>query len=296
MQVVKNKTVSIILPCKNEGNHVKNTLDSLQSTATSIRYEIIVVDDGSQDGCVERIKNYPKYSRVKFLKSESIGSAKARNFGAEYAGGDFLVFCDAHVFVEAFWLDKLLSTFTSPEIGAVSPAIAPHDNVGAVGYGQSMTERLEAKWHIIKPQDIQPVTLLPGGCVIYRREVFEEIGSFNKGFRVWGLEDLEISYRTWIMGYTCLVNPGVKVLHVFRPKHPYRVTMEDVNYNMIYLAFAHFKPERIRKILDLVKNYPAFNQVLIAVIFSDVWRQRAHYNKVRKYDDDWFFDKFNIEL
>jgi glycosyltransferase involved in cell wall biosynthesis len=290
------KSASIILPCKNEGDNVRNTLDSLQSTVTSVKYEIIVVDDGSRDGSVESIQNYPKYNRVRFFKTDSIGSAKARNFGAEQANGDFLVFCDAHVFVEAFWLDKLLSSFTSSKVGAVSPGIAPHDNVGAVGYGQSMTERLEAKWHIVKPQDNTEVTLVPGGCVVFPKEVFQEIGGFNKGFRVWGLEDLEISYRTWIMGYTCLVNPQVKVLHVFRPKHPYRVTMDDVNYNMIYMAFAHFRQERITKVLEMVKNYSTFNKVLTEVVFSDVWEQRQYYEGIRKYDDDWFFEKFDIKL
>jgi len=293
---VQRKTASIILPCKNEGDNVKNTLDSLLSTSTGIKYEIIVVDDGSQDGCVDNIKHYPKYNRVKFLKADSLGSAKARNFGAEQASGDYLVFCDAHVYVEAFWLDKLLSSFTSSEIGAVSPGIAPHDNIGAVGYGQFMTERLEAKWHIVKPRENTEVTLLPGGCVVFPKNVFEEIGGFNKGFRVWGLEDLEISYRTWVMGYTCVVNPNVKILHVFRPKHPYRVTMDDVNYNMIYMAFAHFKKERITRVLEMLKNYHTFNRVLTEVIFSDVWEQRKHLNAVRKYDDDWFFTKFNIKL
>ena len=293
---VARKTASIILPCKNEGDNVRNTLDSLINTSTSVRYEIIVVDDGSRDGCVDNIKHYPKYNRVKFLKSDSIGSAKARNFGAEQASGDFLVFCDAHVFVEAFWLDKLLSSFVSPDVGAVSPGIAPHNNVGAVGYGQYMTERLEAKWYVSKPQEDTEVTLLPGGCVVYRKDVFEEIGGFNKGFRVWGLEDLEISYRTWIMGYTCLVNPNAKVLHVFRPRHPYRVTMDDVNYNMIYMAFAHFKKERISKVLDMVKSYPTFSKLLTEVIFSDVWEQRSNLISVRKYDDDWFFKKFGINF
>jgi hypothetical protein len=137
---------------------------------------------------------------------------------------------------------------------------------------------------------------VPGGCVAYRKEVFQQIGGFNNGFRVWGLEDLEISFRTWIMGYSCVVNPHVKVLHVFRSAHPYRVTMEDVNYNLIYMAFVHFKAERIAKVLDLVKNYPTFSSVLVSVFFSDVWQQRKVYHQIRKHDDDWFMERFNVNL
>lgn len=291
-----NPRVSIILPCKNEGDNVRNTLDSILLTKTNVSYEIIVVDDASQDGCVEKIKNNVSYKEVKFFSTQGLGSAKARNFGAEQAKGQYLVFCDAHVFVEAYWLDKLLKGFNSPEVGAVCPAIAPHDNPDAVGYGQKMNEKVEAKWILTNPQKITSVPLVPGGCVAFRREVFNEIGGFNKGFRVWGLEDLEISFRTWLMGYSCVVNPEVKILHVFRPAHPYRVTMDDVNFNLLYMALVHFKGERIAKVLDMVKSYPHFSYVLVSAIFSDAWQQRKHYLEVRKHDDDWYMEKFNVNL
>lgn len=289
-------TVSIILPCKNEGENVRSTLDSILLTKTNVDYEIIVVDDDSQDGCVENIKNVVRYKDVKFLRTSGLGSAKARNFGAQHAKGQYLVFCDAHVFVEAYWLDKLLEGFNIPAAGAVCPAIAPHDNPDAIGYGQVMNERVEAKWILTNPKEITPVGLVPGGCVAFRREVFEEIGGFNKGFRVWGLEDLEISFRTWLMGYSCLVNPKVKILHVFRPAHPYRVTMDDVNYNLLYMALVHFKGERIAKVLDMVKNQRNFSRVLVSAIFSDAWQQRRHYLQVRKHDDDWYMEKFKINF
>lgn len=292
----RNRLVSIVIPCKNEGNHIKTTLDSILGTATGLKYEIIVVDDASEDGSVEKIKNDGAYHEVRFFTTTGLGSAKARNFGAEQANGDYLVFCDAHVFVEAFWLDKLVGTLRNPEIGAVCPAIAPHNQPAAIGYGQVMNEKVEAKWITTNPREITPVALVPGGCVAFRAEVFKEIGGFNKGFQVWGLEDLEISYRTWIMGYSCVVNPSVKILHVFRQAHPYRVSMDHVNYNLLYMAFVHFTAERIAKVLNLVKHYPAFSPVITSVIFSDAWKQRKHYSEIRKRDDDWFMNNFNIAL
>mgnify|MGYP000941322220 CR=1 FL=1 len=70
----------------------------------------------------------------------------------------------------------------------------------------------------------------------------------------------------------------------------------DVNYNMIYMTFAHFKKERISKVLDMVKGYSTFSKVLTEVVFSDVWEQRSNLISVRKYDDDWFFKKFGINF
>ncbi|MDS1029702.1 glycosyltransferase [Bacillota bacterium LX-D] len=292
----KNPLASIILPCKNEGSNIKNTLDSILSTTTTVKYEIIVVDDASQDGCVEKIKDSLNYRTVQFFTTEGLGSAKARNFGAQQARGKYLVFCDAHIFVEAFWLDKLLVSFKTPGVDAVSPAIAAHDNPVAIGYGQILNEKVEAKWITTNPRKITHVPLLPGGCVAYPKDVFEQVGGFNEGFQVWGYEDIEISYRTWIMGFTCAVNPNVKVIHIFRKSHPYKVTMDDYYFNLLHMAFVHFKPERISKVVEQIKKYGHFSKILVDVMFSDAWRQRSKYKQIRKHDDDWFMETFKVNL
>ncbi|HAJ4019679.1 TPA: glycosyltransferase [Escherichia coli] len=53
---INNPMVSVIFPVKNEGINVKNTLDSLQKMKTDINYEVIVVDDASEDGCCVSVK------------------------------------------------------------------------------------------------------------------------------------------------------------------------------------------------------------------------------------------------
>lgn len=51
--------VSIIIPCKNEGDLVEMTLNSMDNAKTGIDYEIIVVDDGSVDGCCGFLRGKP---------------------------------------------------------------------------------------------------------------------------------------------------------------------------------------------------------------------------------------------
>lgn len=89
--------VSIIFPAKNEGENVRNTLDSLFTTNCKLPFEVIVVDDGSTDGCCEFIYSYKKDKQIKVIKTNGTGASNARNIGAEHAKGDYFFFCDAHL-------------------------------------------------------------------------------------------------------------------------------------------------------------------------------------------------------
>ena len=86
--------VSLIVVSHNEGEWLRKTVNSLAKTIP-LRAEIIVVDDKSSDGSIERL--VPR-SRVKVLRpTRRLGAARARNFGARRARGRLLVFCDAHI-------------------------------------------------------------------------------------------------------------------------------------------------------------------------------------------------------
>ncbi len=77
--------VSVIIPAKNEGTNVKMTVDSIINNSSTIPYEVILVDDGSQDDCCRFLVDDPGYWQgkgVKLIKTNSVGSANARNTGA----------------------------------------------------------------------------------------------------------------------------------------------------------------------------------------------------------------------
>src|SRR5438270_863334 len=80
--------------------------------------------------------------------------------------------------------------------------------------------------------DLFPTAVLPGGCIAISKKVFTDIGGFDREFRVWGYEDVEFSIRMWLFGYSCFVQPKVKILHLFRTSHPYTVSWEDFYFNL----------------------------------------------------------------
>jgi glycosyltransferase involved in cell wall biosynthesis len=84
-------TVSVIIPCFNQGRFVAEALDSVRSQ-TLPATNIILVDDGSTDDTAAVAQRYPE---VKYVRQPNRGLAAARNAGLARSSGDFIVFLDA---------------------------------------------------------------------------------------------------------------------------------------------------------------------------------------------------------
>jgi len=287
--------ISIVIPCRNEGPNVHNTVSSILGTPTKCRFEIIVVDDGSTDNCCDFLRSASVDKRIRLINSAGVGACQSRNKGALFSRGEYLLFCDAHIFVEPFWLDVLLGSFPDEMTGIVSPGIASPQFPDVIGYGLTLTETFGVKW-LGHPRKISPVLIAPGGCALVKKETFFKVKGFDAGFRIWGHEDVELSIKCWLFGYRVLINPAVKILHVFREHHPYSVSMNHLYYNYLRLALSHFSPKRVKKIIGLIKPHPEAEEVLTDVMFSDVWDQRKEYFSTRLFDDDWLFQKFSVNF
>ena len=77
--------VSVIIPCYNAGSYLS------QKTSFPLTTEIIVIDDDSPDGCVERLE---AGSDLRILHQEHQGASAARNYGMREATGEYLLFLD----------------------------------------------------------------------------------------------------------------------------------------------------------------------------------------------------------
>jgi glycosyltransferase involved in cell wall biosynthesis len=294
--MITQHLISIIFPAKNEGDNVKLTLDSLFSVQTKYPFEVIVVNDGSTDGCCDFLSTYEKKDNIKLFSTDGIGAANARNLGAQNAFGDFLIFCDAHLEFENWWIDHLVEPLISGKTDAICAAIAAKEDPSSIGYGQTLrSSNLRIKWHP-KQNVMFETAILPGGCFAISRTSFEDVGGFETGFKTWGHEDVELSIKLWLFGYRCHVQPNVKVIHAFRIKHPYKVTLEDVDYNFLRMAYSHFNAVRIGKCKKLVANEKRSAHIEAEVLKNGVISQRRKYFQKRKYDDNWFFEKFNINF
>lgn len=293
--------VSVIIPCKNEINNLKPTVDSIMKSRNTLSFEIIVVDDASEDLSTEFIKSNlykDNYKDVVLVKTNNIGAAEARNAGAKVAKGNYLFFCDAHVKVPNGWLDDLVDTLKGTKADLIAPCIVDMSNTSAAGYGQTWDNQLKITWITNNPRNVAEIPIACGCTFGITKEAFEKIDGFDHFFQVWGKEDEELCFKAWLYGYKTVVNPDVKVRHLFRPKHPYQVAAANVTYNMLCIAYSHFGKERLVKAIDIAKNNFFFSSVSedIKLNLDLILKQREKYFKERMYNDDFFFEKFNIQF
>ena len=91
----KEVDISIIIPIYNAEKYLEKCLESIQRQ-TYHNYEVICVNDGSQDKSNEIIERFSSQdSRIKIIKQENQGASVARNNGIREAQGEYIYFCDA---------------------------------------------------------------------------------------------------------------------------------------------------------------------------------------------------------
>lgn len=109
--------VSVVVPFYNAGKYIEECVKALLAqNYPSTRYEIIMVDNNSTDGSAEIVRKYP---RIKLLSEPKQGSYAARNRGVAASKGTVIAFTDADCVPSPDWLQKILSSLRSPEIGVV---------------------------------------------------------------------------------------------------------------------------------------------------------------------------------
>lgn len=113
------KTVSIIMPCYNDGLYIEEAINSVQNQ-TYPNTELIVIDDGSTDSCTINTLTALKERGVTILHTDHLGPAAARNYGIANATGDFILPLDADDKIAPTYLEKAVSVLEqNPDVGAV---------------------------------------------------------------------------------------------------------------------------------------------------------------------------------
>lgn len=123
--MVYNK-VSIIVPVYNAAPYLRICLDSIKNQ-TYGNIEVLVIDDGSNDGSSKICDAYKSDERFKIFHQENRGQSVARNFGLEHATGDYILFVDADDYIKEFLVEKILSVID--ECSDVDIVIFDHEEI-----------------------------------------------------------------------------------------------------------------------------------------------------------------------
>jgi GT2 family glycosyltransferase len=286
--------ISVILPATNESVLLRRTVEQFEATLPA-GSEILVIDNGSTDGCADFLVEEPRETVTLIRTSEPLGVAAARNHGLARARGEIVVFSDAHMDLPEAWWQPLVDTLNRPEVGVVGPGIGVMGNPDCRPWcGQRIAEStLRLEWLPRRAEEPHPVPTLGGGFMAMRHETLKRAGAFDEGMPQWGSEDVELCVRYWLLGYEAWVAPEVTVLHYFRKQRPYGAEMRLLTHNQLRVALLHFNPARMGRVLTALRNHARFGAALAMAFESDVWQQRADLAARRVRDDDWLFERFS---
>lgn len=217
---------SIIVPIYNESRHIENCINSIiESTDDIETMELLLIDGGSTDGTLERLKNFEKmYSFIRVLNNDKKKIAPALNLGINNSSGKYIVRLDAHSKFPKRYINNLVDALdnlpdevvnvggaldTKPggnSIIAKSIAIALSSKIG-VGNSDFRTKEIN---------EPQYVSTVPWGA--YRRQALQEVGLFDES--VPASEDLELSQKLIANGMKIMMIPDVRATLFTRENFP----------------------------------------------------------------------------
>ncbi|KAF7266616.1 hypothetical protein GWI33_020117 [Rhynchophorus ferrugineus] len=205
-------------------------------------HEVILVDDFSDmDHLKTQLEEYwANEPKVKIVRApKRLGLIRARLLGYDYATGPVLTYLDSHCECTTGWLEPLLDRIARNSTTVVCPVIDViddttlaylyHDSTG-VNVG-GFDWNLQFNWHAIPNHEkkrhkntAEPVwsPTMAGGLFSIDREFFKKLGTYDEGFDIWGGENLELSFKTWMCGGTLEIVPCSHVGHIFRKRSPYK--------------------------------------------------------------------------
>ena len=216
------KAVSIVIPNWNGRHHLTRNLPSvlaqIEGTPGS---EVIVVDNGSNDGSAEFLQaNFPSVRVIELESNQGFGGGSNAGVGA--ARNEIVVLLNNDMRVAEGFLRPLVEGFRDPRVFAVSAQIYFTDpNRPREETGLTQGEWRRGRLHVRHVIDDRVTTLFPtfyagGGSTAYDRNKLLELGGFDSLLEPFYLEDADISYMAWKRGWFVFYEPRSVVYHEHR--------------------------------------------------------------------------------
>ncbi|MGB3188662.1 MAG: glycosyltransferase family 2 protein [Limnoraphis sp.] len=189
----KSSRISIIIPVYNCDRYVGQAVESILHQTYS-DYEIIVIDDGSQDNTRQVLEPYE--TQIRYVYQNNQGVSVARNQGIQLAKGEFIAFLDADDLFLPDTLAAQLAVFeANPNLGIVHSGWRRINQAGETLMDVQPWERVPElnleSWLRWKPLGTM-------GTLMFRRRWLEEVGGFEPGLT--HAEDVDLILRLALKG------------------------------------------------------------------------------------------------
>jgi len=189
--------VSVVIPAYNEEKSIAKTIESiLESDYLKDKFEVIVINDGSNDNTLKIAKKFEGRG-VRVFSKENGGKGKALNLGIEKAKGEIIFTMDADTSVDKQSVKNMVRYFKNKKVISVTPAIITHKP-------KTILQRVQHVEYLLGLflrrvfASLNAIYVTPGAFSAYRKTFFDKYGGFKRAYLT---EDLEMALRIQLKGY-----------------------------------------------------------------------------------------------
>lgn len=197
-------SVSLIVPCFNEGEFIREKIQNTLSLAyPKDKLEVIFISDGSDDQTQQIIANHADRGITAMHKDERKGKAAAMNRAVKQTNQEILIFCDANTMLNENAILEIVKHFANEKVGAVAgqKRIIEKEADSAAGAGEGIYWKYESQ---LKKWDSELYTVVgaAGELMAYRNNLYEELEPDTL------LDDFMQSMRIAEKGYRVIYEPN----------------------------------------------------------------------------------------
>ncbi len=232
---IKAKTpidVSIIIISYNTREITKNCIESILTSieSSALNFEVVIVDNNSQDGSVAMIQEYNKHYDALFtliLNSDNYGFGAANNQAVERSRGEYILLLNSDTIVLEDAIDQLHTFATqNPDkhfLGAklLNEDLTPQDSCGpnyslpVVFVHLLLFGDRWPRWRVTRfsPDKLQKVGWVSGACIFTKKAYYEKLHGFDEKIFMY-MEEIDLLYRAQMENYTIYFVPQSRIIHL----------------------------------------------------------------------------------
>jgi GT2 family glycosyltransferase len=231
-------------------------------------FEIILVDNASNDGSVESLsKLKTKIANFQLIESkENLGFSKGCNLGAGNAKGEYILFLNSDTEIKDQGLKKMVEYFKkNKQIGVLGGALKNEDGTSQSSAGKfynllNLTQMLMGFERVgflrESPKEIKKVDWVSGACLMMRRKIFKIVGGFEKELFMYG-EDTELCFRANKNGFPTFFYPEIMLFHKERGSSNRSFAIINI-YKSILFFYKKYMPAWQYKIAGFLLHTKSF--------------------------------------
>lgn len=265
--------LSIIIVNYNHKHLIQKCIETIIASKPSLRYEIIVVDNGSDYDVKSQISTFKhQFPDIHLIKNkENVGFGRANNQGVVKARGTWVLFLNTDIEV----LDRAIDALYSFAVHRNNHSIVGGKLLNVDGSDQKSAGSFFTIWNTFallflkgdslgltrySPHTPRHVDWLSGACFMIKKSDFKRIGGFDEGIFMY-MEEVDLMYRAHMKGIVTWFCPNARFIHIGAATSGRAKSIINIYRGLIYFYTKHF-PDKLPQLQFLLATKARVSVIL----------------------------------